>query len=124
MSDAGLKPKEYKSQIKPVWCPGCGHFAVLNAATKALAHLGKTREEVAVVSGIGCSSRAPAYLDSYGFHGIHGRALPLATGLKLARPDLNLEAGSHQKMVVERDRLVARMDAAGGQASRGASAPP
>ncbi len=90
MSELPLRPKDYKSTVKPVWCPGCGHFAVLNALTKALAHLGKSKEEVAMVSGIGCSSRAPAYLDSYGFHGIHGRALPLATGLKLARPDLTV----------------------------------
>ncbi len=66
-----LKAKDYKSEIKPIWCPGCGHFAVLSAVTKALAHLGLTKEQVALVSGIGCSSRLPAYIDSYGFHGVH-----------------------------------------------------
>ncbi|MEW8466966.1 MAG: thiamine pyrophosphate-dependent enzyme, partial [Candidatus Thiodiazotropha sp.] len=85
-----LKAKDYKSGIKPVWCPGCGHFAVLAALTKAMAHLGLVKEDVAVVSGIGCSSRLPAYIDSYGFHGIHGRALAAASGLKAARPELTV----------------------------------
>ena len=85
-----LKAKDYKSGIKPVWCPGCGHFAVLAALTKAMAHLELEKERVAVVSGIGCSSRLPAYIDSYGFHGIHGRALATASGLKAARPDLSV----------------------------------
>jgi len=85
-----LRAKDYKSSIKPVWCPGCGHFAVLSAVTKALAHLRLAKEQVAMVSGIGCSSRVPAYVDSYGFHGIHGRALAVASGLKAARPDLTV----------------------------------
>lgn len=87
-----LKAKDYKSDIKPIWCPGCGHFAVLSATTKALAHLGLAKEQVAVISGIGCSSRLPAYIDTYGFHGIHGRALAVAAGLKSARPDLTVLA--------------------------------
>lgn len=82
--------KDYKSSVKPIWCPGCGHYTVLNAITKALAELAVPREEVAVVSGIGCSSRIPAYTSVYGFHGVHGRALPVATGLKLARPELTV----------------------------------
>lgn len=86
----GLKPADYKSDIKPVWCPGCGDFAVLSAITKALATLQLPRENVALVSGIGCSSRIPAYTSVYGFHAIHGRALPVATGLKTARPDLTV----------------------------------
>lgn len=85
-----LKAKDYKSDIAPVWCPGCGHFAVLSALTKALAYLELPKEQVALVSGIGCSSRLPAYIDSYGFHGLHGRALALASGLKAARPDLTV----------------------------------
>ena len=85
-----LKPKQYKSGLKPVWCPGCGDFGVLSSITKVLSALGLPREDVAVVSGIGCSSRIPAYLDVYGFHAVHGRALPVATGLKLARPDLTV----------------------------------
>jgi 2-oxoglutarate ferredoxin oxidoreductase subunit beta len=82
--------RSYKSAVKPVWCPGCGDFSVLSALTKALAELRLAPEEVAVISGIGCSSRIPAYLNTYGFHGVHGRALPLATGLKLARPELTV----------------------------------
>ncbi|MCF7983364.1 MAG: 2-oxoacid:ferredoxin oxidoreductase subunit beta [Thiohalocapsa sp.] len=85
-----LGAKDYKSDIKPVWCPGCGHFTVLSALTKTLAYLGIPKHLCAVVSGIGCSSRLPAYVDSYGFHGVHGRALPLAAGLKAARPDLTV----------------------------------
>ena len=87
-----LKAKDYKSGNKPIWCPGCGHFSVLSAITKALAHMELSREQVGVISGIGCSSRIPAYLDTYGFHGIHGRALPVATGLKVARPELTVIA--------------------------------
>ena len=82
--------KHYKSAVKPVWCPSCGDFSVLRSLTKALAELNLPPEQVAVVSGIGCSSRIPAYANVYGFHGVHGRALPLATGLKLARPDLTV----------------------------------
>jgi len=89
-----LKPKEYKSDIKPVWCPGCGDFSVLSALTKALSALKVAPENVAVVSGIGCSSRIPAYLNTYGFHGVHGRALPLATGLRISRPDLTVLVAS------------------------------
>jgi 2-oxoglutarate ferredoxin oxidoreductase subunit beta len=63
---------------------------MLSAVTKALAHLKLAKERVAMISGIGCSSRLPAYVDAYGFHGIHGRALPLASGLKAARPDLTV----------------------------------
>ena len=89
-ADKVVKPKDYKSDIKPVWCPGCGHFAVLSAVTKALAHLALSQEQVAMISGIGCSSRLPAYTDVYGFHGVHGRALAVASGLKAARPDLTV----------------------------------
>ena len=93
MSTPALKAKDYKSDIKPIWCPGCGDFSVLSAMTKALAHLGLKKEQVAVVSGIGCSSRLPAYLDTYGFHGVHGRALAVASGLRAARPDLVAAGG-------------------------------
>jgi 2-oxoglutarate/2-oxoacid ferredoxin oxidoreductase subunit beta len=89
-SAAALQPAAFKSDYKPIWCPGCGDYSVLSAFTKAFAIVGKKPEEVAVVSGIGCSSRIPAYLTSYGFHGVHGRALAAATGLKVARPDLTV----------------------------------
>ena len=87
---ARLSAKDFKSDYKPVWCPGCGDFTVLSAITKALAIMGLRPENVAVVSGIGCSSRIPAYTTCYGFHGVHGRALAAGTGLKLARPDLTV----------------------------------
>lgn len=87
---AKLTAKNYKSEIKPVWCPGCGDYAVLSAITKALAEMQISPEKVATISGIGCSSRIPAYLNTYGFHGVHGRSLPLAIGLKLSRPDLTV----------------------------------
>ncbi|NMG44264.1 2-oxoacid:ferredoxin oxidoreductase subunit beta [Aromatoleum toluvorans] len=82
--------KDYKSDVKPIWCPGCGDYSVLAAITRALASMQLAPENVAVVSGIGCSSRIPAYTSVYGFHGVHGRALPVATGLKIARPDLTV----------------------------------
>jgi 2-oxoglutarate ferredoxin oxidoreductase subunit beta len=85
-------PRDFKSDLHPVWCPGCGDFGVVAALTRALAQLDRPAEEIAVVSGIGCSSRLPAYTSAYGFHGVHGRALPTAIGLKLARPDLEVIA--------------------------------
>lgn len=85
-----FKATDYKSDVKPVWCPGCGDYAVLSAITKALAELQLAPEHVALISGIGCSSRIPAYTNLYGFHSIHGRALPVATGLKVARHDLTV----------------------------------
>ncbi len=84
------KAGDFKSDLKPVWCPGCGDYHVLLSITKALAELERRPEEVAVISGIGCSSRIPAYLNCYGFHGVHGRSLPLGTGLKVARPDMTV----------------------------------
>ncbi len=84
--------KDYKSDIKPVWCPGCGDYSVLSSMTKALAELQIPPENCAVVSGIGCSSRLPAYTNVYGYHGVHGRALAAAAGLKLARPDITVIA--------------------------------
>jgi len=84
------KPADYKSKLKPIWCPGCGDYSVLSVITKALAALELKPENVAILSGIGCSSRIPAYSSCYGFHGVHGRSLPAATGLKVARPDLTV----------------------------------
>lgn len=89
-----FEPGDYKSAVKPVWCPGCGDYAVLLAFQRALAELALPPEEVAVISGIGCSSRIPAYTNCYGFHGVHGRSLALASGLKVARPDLTVLVAS------------------------------
>jgi 2-oxoglutarate ferredoxin oxidoreductase subunit beta len=85
-----LEAKHYKSDVNPIWCPGCGHYGVQAAVNRAFAELQLDPAKVVVVSGIGCSSRIPAYTTCYGFHGLHGRALPLAIGLKLARPDLTV----------------------------------
>jgi 2-oxoglutarate ferredoxin oxidoreductase subunit beta len=94
MNDMTMPPAfsaaDYKSDYKPIWCPGCGDYTVLSSVTKALAMLQRPPHEVAVVSGIGCSSRLPAYTTCYGFHGVHGRALAAGTGLKVARPDLTV----------------------------------
>ena len=87
---AVLTAANYKSPYKPIWCPGCGDYSVLSSVTKALAKVQVPPHEVAVVSGIGCSSRIPAYTTCYGFHGVHGRALAAATGLKCARPELTV----------------------------------
>ena len=88
--EARLSAADYKSDYKPIWCPGCGDYTVLSSLTKALAMIQRPPHEVAVVSGIGCSSRIPAYTTCYGFHGVHGRALAAGTGLKVARPDLTV----------------------------------
>ncbi|NUR97416.1 MAG: 2-oxoacid:ferredoxin oxidoreductase subunit beta, partial [Kribbellaceae bacterium] len=82
--------KEYVSDQEVRWCPGCGDYAVLAAFQGFLPELGIKRENVAIVSGIGCSSRFPYYLSTYGMHSIHGRAPAIATGLATARPDLSV----------------------------------
>ncbi len=90
MNATQFKASDFKSDLDPIWCPGCGDYHVLLSITRALSKLGRAPEDIAVVSGIGCSSRIPAYTNCYGFHGVHGRSLPLATGLKVARPDLTV----------------------------------
>lgn len=87
-----LAAKDFASGAHPIWCPGCGDYGVLAALERALAMHGRSPHEVAIISGIGCSSRLPAYLSCYGFHGVHGRALAFATGLKLSRPDIEVIA--------------------------------
>jgi 2-oxoglutarate ferredoxin oxidoreductase subunit beta len=84
--------KDYKSDLKSIWCPGCGDFGVVSSVYRALAKLQLPPENVAIVSGIGCSSRLPGYVATYGFNSIHGRAVPIATGVKLANPDLTVMA--------------------------------
>jgi 2-oxoglutarate ferredoxin oxidoreductase subunit beta len=83
-------PKDFKSDQEVRWCPGCGDHAVLNSVQKALSELGIPKEKFAFISGIGCSSRFPYYMDTYGFHGIHGRAAAIATGVKTANPELSV----------------------------------
>ena len=79
---------DFKSNLKPIWCPGCGDFGVVTAITRALAAIGRPPHEIAFVSGIGCSSRIPGYTTAYGFNTVHGRSLPIAQGIKLANPEL------------------------------------
>ncbi|HPW66234.1 MAG TPA: 2-oxoacid:ferredoxin oxidoreductase subunit beta [Salinivirgaceae bacterium] len=88
MADIQYKPADFKSDQDVRWCPGCGDHAILNSVLKAMANIGCPKEKVVVVSGIGCSSRFPYYVSTYGFHGIHGRAPAIASGLKTANPDL------------------------------------
>jgi len=92
MTCSPYSPTDYKTDLKPVWCPGCGDFAVLNSVYRALSELHLEPHETAIVSGIGCSSRLPGYVETYGFNSLHGRALPLATGMKLAAPNLTVLA--------------------------------
>ncbi len=84
--------KDFRNKVKPNWCPGCGDFSVLAAMQRAFANLGLEPEDVAIVSGIGCSGRISGYINAYGFHGVHGRALPIAQGLKLANRNLTVVA--------------------------------
>ena len=84
--------KEFRNNVKPNWCPGCGDFSIQAAIQRAAANVGLEPENLAVVSGIGCSGRISGYINAYGFHSIHGRALPIAQGLKLANRDLTVIA--------------------------------
>jgi len=88
--EAQVTAKDFKGPIDPDWCPGCGDFGVLNALQRACAQVGLKPHEVLAVSGIGCSSNLPGYLSSYGMHTLHGRALAVATGAKLANHDLTV----------------------------------
>jgi 2-oxoglutarate ferredoxin oxidoreductase subunit beta len=85
---AEFQAKHYKSTLKPIWCPACGDYGVVQAIYRALSAVARAPHEIAFVSGIGCSSRIPGYTTAYGFNTVHGRALPIAQGIKLANPDL------------------------------------
>jgi 2-oxoglutarate ferredoxin oxidoreductase subunit beta len=85
-----LTRKDFQSDQEVRWCPGCGDYAILAAVQSVFPELGIPRERFVVVSGIGCSSRFPYYMNTYGFHSIHGRAPAIATGIKLAQPDLEV----------------------------------
>ena len=89
-TDVPQKSRDFTSDQEVRWCPGCGDYVILNTIRNFLPELGLRRENIAFVSGIGCSSRFPYYLETYGFHSIHGRAPTIATGLALARPDLSV----------------------------------
>src|SRR5258708_4313712 len=85
-----LTPKDFKSEVKPTWCPGCGDFGVLNAIYNSLATLKLPPDQTVVVSGIGCSRRLPHFVETFGIHSLHVRALPITQGMKMARPDLTI----------------------------------
>ena len=87
---ASLTARDYATSQEVRWCPGCGDYAILKTMTRVLADVGAERENTVFVSGIGCSSRFPYYVETYGFHTIHGRAPAVATGLKLANPELDI----------------------------------
>ena len=89
-ADGPQTKKEFTSDQEVRWCPGCGDYAILSAVQSFLPELGLRRENIVFVSGIGCSSRFPYYLDTYGMHSIHGRAPAIATGLAVSRPDLSV----------------------------------
>ncbi|MBW4841071.1 MAG: 2-oxoacid:ferredoxin oxidoreductase subunit beta [Paenibacillaceae bacterium] len=84
--------KEFRNNVKPNWCPGCGDFSIQAAIQRAAANVGLEPENLAVISGIGCSGRISGYINAFGLHGIHGRALPIAQGVKLANRDLTVIA--------------------------------
>ncbi|OFW75405.1 MAG: 2-oxoacid ferredoxin oxidoreductase, partial [Alicyclobacillus sp. RIFOXYA1_FULL_53_8] len=84
--------KDFRNDVRPNWCPGCGDFSVQASIQRALAAMDKQPHEVAVISGIGCSGRISGYINSYGFHGVHGRSLPTAQGVKLANRNLTVLA--------------------------------
>ncbi|WP_019242226.1 MULTISPECIES: 2-oxoacid:ferredoxin oxidoreductase subunit beta [Bacillus] len=84
--------KDFRNNVKPNWCPGCGDFSVQAAIQRAAANVGLEPEQLAVISGIGCSGRISGYIKSYGFHSIHGRSLPIAQGVKMANRELTVIA--------------------------------
>lgn len=90
MTDKKYTAKDFKSDQYVRWCPGCGDHAILNALHRAMANLGTAPEDTAVISGIGCSSRLPYYMGTYGFHTIHGRGIAIASGVKVANPKLTV----------------------------------
>lgn len=90
MSEQCYTRKDFCSDQEVKWCPGCGDYVILASLQQALAQSGKKKEDIVCVSGIGCSSRLPYYVDSYGFHTIHGRAPSIASGVKLANPNLSV----------------------------------
>ena len=85
-----LTLKDFATDQEVRWCPGCGDYAILKCVQRLMPELGVTRENTVFVSGIGCSSRFPYYMNTYGFHTIHGRAPAIATGVKLANPELDV----------------------------------
>ncbi len=92
MTTIQLTARDFKGKIDPDWCPGCGDFGVLNSLQRAAAELGLRPHEIVTVSGIGCSSNLPGYINTYGAHTLHGRSLAFATGVKMANHELTVIA--------------------------------
>lgn len=97
ISDALVKVRgegflDYRTRELPTWCPGCGYFGIAHALLQVVGELGLRNEEMCVVSGIGCAGRFPIFMKVYGFHTLHGRAVPIASGVKLASPELTVFA--------------------------------
>jgi len=90
MSSDNVRFVDFKSDKQPTWCPGCGDFGTMNGMMKALANTGSSPDDTFVVAGIGCSGKIGTYMHSYALHGVHGRALPVGTGVKMANPDLEV----------------------------------
>lgn len=90
MTELPLSSKDFTSDQEVRWCPGCGDYAILKGLRKALAEIGRAPHDVVFISGIGCAARFPYYISTYGFHTIHGRAAPIATGVKKANPELDV----------------------------------
>jgi 2-oxoglutarate ferredoxin oxidoreductase subunit beta len=109
MSDAvKLTKKDFQSDQEVRWCPGCGDYAILSSVQQVFPELGVPREKFVVVAGIGCSSRFPYYMNTFGFHTIHGRAPSVATGLKMTRPDLEvwIATGDGDSMSIGGNHLI------------------
>ena len=85
-----LTAKDFKSEAEVRWCPGCGNYGIIASLQRTLAEIGVPKEKIVIISGIGCSSRFPYYMNNFAYHTIHGRALPIATGMKLANPNLSI----------------------------------
>jgi 2-oxoglutarate ferredoxin oxidoreductase subunit beta len=107
-ASAPLTKKDFQTDQEVRWCPGCGDYAILSAVQQVFPELGIPREQFVVVSGIGCSSRFPYYMNTFGFHTIHGRAPSVATGLKMARPDLEvwIATGDGDSMSIGGNHLI------------------
>tara|TARA_B100001109_G_scaffold255879_1_gene261996 strand:- start:4762 stop:5793 length:1032 start_codon:yes stop_codon:yes gene_type:complete len=90
MEEVVLKPKDFATDQEVRWCPGCGDYSILKQVQSIMPDLGKDKEDIVFISGIGCSSRFPYYMNTYGMHSIHGRATAIASGLKISRPELSV----------------------------------
>ena len=90
VASKALTKKDFQTDQEVRWCPGCGDYAILNSVQQVFPKLGIPREKFVIVSGIGCSSRFPYYMNTYGFHSIHGRALAIASGVSISNPDMSV----------------------------------